>query len=65
MHGNGLPRYLLSFNIVYVLFQNITGVSDYAISFGNMDIKRQLGLEFYIYHLTAAGIDFGREDINR
>ena len=47
-----------------IIFQNTTGVSDYAITFGNVEIKRQLGLEFYVYHLGAAGIQMTREDLN-
>ena len=54
---------ILLYITFFFYFQNSTGVSDYAISFGNIDSRKQGGIEYFVYHMIPAGIRFDMESL--
>ena len=63
MHEHGLCILLSMKCFFFFYFQNATGVSDYAISFGNIDSRKQGGIEYFVYHMIPAGIRFDMESL--
>ena len=47
-----------------VLFQGVTGISDYPISFHYCSTEVMYDLEYYVYHMRPYGILSGLQDIN-